>query len=92
MTKTEQLAENYRQPFRGAGNHITSMDIREAYKDGAQGMLERACEWIKEHIDIPYEGRIIDGQPHAMDYIEWAEKRIEYANAVADAFKKTMEE
>ena len=74
MTKIEQLAENYRQQFRGTGNHITSMDIRESYEDGAQDMLERACEWIKEHIEIPYEGRIIDGQPHVMDYTEWCKK------------------
>ena len=47
MTKIEQLAENYRQPFRGSGNHITSVDIREAYESGAQDMLERVCEWLK---------------------------------------------
>ena len=36
----EQHAENYRQQFRGPGNHISSMDIKEAYECGAQGMLE----------------------------------------------------
>lgn len=51
MTKTEQLAENYRQPFRGAGNHITSMDIREAYKEGAQGMLESILYFMRNFKD-----------------------------------------
>ena len=64
MTKTEQLAENYRQPFRGAGNHITSMDIREAYEEGAQGMLERVCKWLKFNTDWDMEwdecGRNLD--------------------------------
>lgn len=54
--------------------------------------IEKACEWIKEHIDIPYEGRLIDGQPHVMDYIEWAEKRIEYANEIANSLRQYMEE
>lgn len=51
MTKTEQLAENYRQPFRGAGNHITSMDIREAYEEGAQGMLESILYFMRNFKD-----------------------------------------
>ena len=62
MTKTEQLAENYRQPFRGAGNHITSMDIREAYKDGAQGMLESIIYFMMNFKDG-------DGNYPLYDYI-----------------------
>lgn len=59
---------------------------------GKKEMIEKACEWIKEHIDIPYEGEFIDDSPVASDYIEWCEKRLEYAEAVADAFKMAMEE
>lgn len=55
-------------------------------------MVEKACKWITEHIDIPYEGEFIDDSPVASDYIEWCEKRLEYAKAVADAFKQAMEE
>ena len=51
MTKTAELAENYRQQFRGSGNHITSMDIKDAYRNGAQDMLERVCEWLKTYAD-----------------------------------------
>ena len=54
-------------------------------------MIDKVCEWIKEHIDIPYEGRIIDGQPHVMDYIEWAEKRLEYANEIVNSLRQYME-
>lgn len=55
-------------------------------------MIEKACEWIIEHINIPYEGEYIDDSPVASDYIEWCDKRLEYAKAVADAFKQAMEE
>ena len=33
-------------------------------------MIEKACVWITEHIDIPYEGEFIDDSPVASDYIE----------------------
>ena len=65
---------------------------RDAYAQGYQDAIDKACEWITEHIDIPYEGEFIDDSPVASDYIEWCEKRLEYAKAIADAFKQTMEE
>lgn len=65
---------------------------RNAYAQGYQDAIEKACEWITEHIDIPYEGEFIDDSPVASDYIEWCEKRLEYAKAIADAFKQAMEE
>ena len=55
-------------------------------------MIDKACEWIKEHADIPYEGEFIDNSPVASDYIEWCKKRIEYAKEIADAFREAMEE
>ena len=77
-------------------------DVREQVKfedgfiEGAKWadktMIDKACEWITEHIDIPYEGEFIDDSPVASDYIEWCEKRLEYAKAVAVAFKQAMEE
>jgi hypothetical protein len=53
-------------------------------------MIDKAVEWITEHIDIPYEGEFIDDIP--VDYIEYLSKRLKYAKAVADAFKQAMEE
>ena len=70
----------------------SSEAFKEGYEVGKKEMIERAVEWIKEHIDIPYEGEFIDDSPVASDYIEWCEKRLEYAEAVADAFKMAMEE
>lgn len=77
-----------------------SIKEMNSYRDGyihgmtekLEGMIpiENACEWITEHIDIPYEGEFIDDIP--VDYIEYLSKRLKYAKAVADAFKQAMEE
>lgn len=71
-------------------------DVTQAYIDGAEWMqkkmIDKATQWITEHIDIPYEGEFIDESPVASDYIEWCEKRLEYAKAVADAFRQAMED
>lgn len=61
-------------------------------KWASKTFIEKACQWITEHIDIPYEGEFIDNSPVASDYIEWCEKRLEYAKTIADAFKQAMEE
>lgn len=65
---------------------------RDAYAQGYQDAIGKACEWITEHVNIPYEGEFIDDSPVTSDYIEWCEKRLEYAKAIADAFKLEMEE
>ena len=36
--------------------------------------IDKACKWITEHIDIPYEGEFIDNSPVASDYIESMEE------------------
>ena len=64
----------------------------EGAKWADKTMIEKACEWITEHIDIPYEGRMIDGEPEAADYIKWAKERLKCAEEVAEAFRKAMEE
>ena len=64
----------------------------EGAKWADKTMIEKACQWITEHIDIPYEGEFIDYSPVASDYIEWCKKRLEYAKEIADAFKQAMEE
>jgi hypothetical protein len=62
-----------------------------AFEAGAEWMLERACEWIKSHIDIPYEGRMTEDGPVAIDYINYATERLKYAEEVVNAFRKSME-
>lgn len=47
MTHIETAAENYRQPFRGPGNHISSMDIKKSFEDGAYYMLERVLDYMR---------------------------------------------
>ena len=51
MTKTEQLAEKYadKKAMHEAGYYASHIAIKEAYMNGSQDMLERACEWLKEH-------------------------------------------
>ena len=50
MTHIETAAENYRQPFRGPGNHISSMDIKKSFEAGAEYMLERMLKYLEvEH-------------------------------------------
>ena len=78
---------------------VSPMNMLLAFGDFINGaewadktMIDKACEWIKEHIDIPYEGRMIDGEPEAADYIEWAKERLKCAEEVAEAFRKSMEE
>lgn len=77
---------------------IGTIGEQEAFKNGfvkgaewmQETMIEKACQWITEHIDIPYEGEFIDDIP--VDYVEYLSKRLEYAKTVADAFKQAMEE
>lgn len=75
--------------------HPRFADKRVGFIDGAEWMqktmIEKACEWITEHADIPYEGEFIDNSPVASDYIEWCKKRLEYAKEIAEAFRKAMQ-
>ena len=71
---------------------LEANSILEGYEKGYQDAIEKACKWITEHTDIPYEGEFIDYSPVALDYIEWCKKRLEYAKEIADAFKQAMEE
>lgn len=77
------LAENMQLAF---GDFINGAEWAD------KTMIDKACKWITEHIDIPYEGEFIDDSPVASDYVGYLSKRLEYAKAVADAFKQAMEE
>lgn len=54
--------------------------------------IENTCQWIIEHIDVPYEVETIDGEPVASDYIEWGKKRVEAAKEIVDDFRQSMKE
>ena len=66
-------------------------DDEANYKQGYHDAIEKACEWITEHIDMSYEREFVDDSPVSLSYFEWCEKRLEYAKAIIDAFRKTME-
>ena len=51
MTHIETAAENYRQSFRGPGNHISSMDIKKSFEDGADYMLEMVLDFMRTFKD-----------------------------------------
>lgn len=51
MTHIEATAENYRQSFRGPGNHISSMNIKKSFEDGADYMLEMVLDFMRNFKD-----------------------------------------
>lgn len=96
MTRKEEIIAEAKKHEYDWGVDVDRFDVPDIFAKGAEWadktMIKKACEWITEHINIPYEGELIDDSPVASDYIEWCEKRLEYAKAIADAFKQAMEE
>lgn len=98
MTRKEEIRQeaHRKYPYEGGTKGTICEFSIPIFIQGAEWadktMIEKACEWITEHIDIPYEGEFIDDGPVASDYVEYLSKRLEYAKAVADAFKQAMEE
>lgn len=88
MTRREEITKKALEL--DTTNDIATFVVAAQWAD--KTMIEKACQWITEHIDIPYEGRMIDGEPEAADYIEWAKERLRCAEEVAEAFRKAMEE
>ena len=90
--------ERYEQMWEAIEQEHGELSRREAFVTltalewADKTMIEKACKWITEHIDIPYEGEYIDDSPIASDYVEYFSKRLEYAKAVADDFKQAMQE
>ena len=88
MTRREEIEKVANEFYKG--DEVSTFVVAAQWAD--KTMIEKAYEWITEHIDIPYEGEFIDDSPVASDYVEYLSKRLEYAKAVADAFKQAMEE
>lgn len=63
----------------------------EGYKHGYKDAIQSVYDWITNTVDIPYEGKIIDGSPDAQDYLNYIEKRLECATEVVNSFKNYME-
>jgi hypothetical protein len=92
MARKEEIEHAWFSKAVQSNHRYDEKSFKEAVEWADKTMVDKACEWIKEHIDIPYEGRMIDGEPEAADYIEWAKERLRCAEEVAEAFRKAMEE
>lgn len=56
-------------------------------------IIDKACEWLKFHVSIPYEGGTTEnGDTPAKEYLDWAKKRLEAAEEICNDFRKAMEE
>ena len=62
MTRREEImqqAEMFRQPYKGSGNYSTSIDIKNAFQEGAEWadktMIDKACKCYCD--DICDKGR-----------------------------------
>lgn len=54
--------------------------------------LQVACQWIKDHVEIPYEVETNeDGQPLALSFFLHAEKRCKVAEEIGNKFLEDME-
>ena len=71
MTHIETAAENYRQSFRGPGNHISSMDIKKSFEDGADYMLEMVLDFMRTFQNS-------NGEFPLYDYIGNVRKTMDY--------------
>ena len=78
--RIEDEAEKYRQQFRGAGYHLSSRDIKEAFEEGAEWMqkkmIDKACDWI---------------QCMALDYMQGDITDVKWESMLTD-FRKEMED
>ena len=90
MTRREEIERAWFSRAVQSNHRYDEKSFKEAVEWADKTMIEKACKWITEHIDIPYEGEFIDDIP--VDYVEYLSKRLEYAKAVANAFKQAMEE
>lgn len=64
----------------------------EGYKHGYKDAIQSACNWLRSTIDIPYEGKVIDGMPVAEGYLDYLQRRSQNAKKVIEEFKNYMEE
>ena len=68
-------------------------DFEDGYDFGVEDAIERAVDWLKDHINIPQNvATNDDGEPLADSYIAYAKERLETANRICEDFKKAMEQ
>ena len=52
--------------------------------------IEKACEFIGDRVNIPFNVESHNGEPLADSYIKYASARLEAANKMIDEFRKYM--
>ena len=76
-------------------NCMSRINYQDGFIEGAKWadktMIEKACNWIKEHVMIPYEGKFDGSETSIIDYLEWCKDRLEEAERITNEFKKAME-
>lgn len=66
---------------------------KSGYMLGAKEFSEKAVNWLRDRVNIPYEVETNeDGEPMADSYIDYAKKRLEAANEIIEEFIKSMTE
>ena len=66
---------------------------KSGYMKGVKDIYEKASQWLRERINIPYTVETNeDGEPMADSYVDYAKKRLEAAEEIISEFKKAMEE
>ena len=69
-----------------------SVAYRAGYEQAEKDTIKRAIKWLMDRVNIPYDVETNeDGEPLADSYIDYAKKRLEAANEIADDFRKAME-
>jgi hypothetical protein len=67
--------------------------FKSGYILGAKEFSEKAINWLRERVNIPYNVETNeDGEPLADSYIDYAKKRLEAANEIIEEFIKSMTE
>lgn len=65
---------------------------KEGYEHGEKDTIERAIKWLMDRVNIPCDVETNEeGEPLADSYIDYAKKRLEAANEIAEDFRKAME-
>lgn len=52
--------------------------------------IEKACKFISDRVDIPFNMGCFKGEPLADSYIKYASSRLEAANKIIEDFKNYM--
>lgn len=52
--------------------------------------IEKACKFISDRVDIPFNVECSNGEPLADSYIKYASSRLEAANKIIEDFKNYM--